>query len=84
MLVGLLPWRGGAAKCGMLPKLGLLASTCYNNRYRRRGFNSDRRRRHLQGGNKPVIFNDIYESSFLPPLWSLDLDGTFVGTDGGG
>ena len=54
-----------------------LLSTCFNNSYRWRGFNSHRRQRHLQGGSRPVIFYDIYKSGFLPPLQSLDLNGTF-------
>ena len=62
----LLPWSGGSMKWGNLPKLGLLSSTCYKNSYRWRGFSSDRRWRHLQGGSRPVIFDDIYESGFLP------------------
>ena len=59
----------------------LLLSTCYNS-CRWRGFKSNRRQ--LQGGSRPVNFEDIYESNFLPALRSLDLNGTFVWADGGG
>ena len=31
-----------------------------------------------------MVFNDIYESGFLPILQSLDLNGTFVWANGGG
>ena len=68
-------------KRGTLPKLGLLALTCYNS-YRRRGFNSNRRQ--LQGGSRPVNFDNIYESGFLSTLRSFNLNGTFVLVDGGG
>ena len=68
----------------MLLKLALHASTCYNNRNRGRGFNRDSRWRPLQGGSKPVIFDDIYKSGFLPALRSLDLNCTFFWANGGG
>ena len=71
-------------KCGKLPKLALLSFTCYNNSHRGREFNRDRRRRHLLGGSRPLNFDNIYKSSFLPALTSLDLNGTFVWADGGG
>ena len=45
-------------------------------------FNSNRRQ--LQGGSRPVNFDGIHESRFLPTLPGLDLNGTFVCVDGGG
>ena len=39
-------------------------------------FTSDTRweQRYFQDGHKPVIFDALYESDFLPALWSLDIN----------
>ena len=37
-----------------------------------------------KGGSRTVNFDNIYESCFLPALWRLDLNGTFVWEDGEG
>ena len=68
-------------KCGIIPKLGSLAFYLLQQLQVER-FNRDRRQ--LQGGSRPVNFDDIYESGFLPALQSLDLNGTFVWVDRGG
>ena len=86
VLVELLPWRGGTEKHDMLPKI---SSRAFNLLQTDIGGDDSTaagdgdKDTYLQGGNRPVIFNAICESSFLPALWSLDLDGTFVRTNVG-
>ena len=76
VLVELLPKRGGAEKRDKLPKISSHAFNLLQTDKGGDDLTSDRRlsQRYLQDGRRPVIFDAIYEFSFLPALRSLDLD----------
>ena len=89
MWVGLsYPGEGGGAPWNMIcsQNLACMLLTCYNKRYRRICFNSNRRqRKDTCKVETSLWFSTIFTNLafYLPALQSLDLNGTFVWANGG-
>ena len=76
VLVELQPWRGGTERRDTLPNIRLHAFNLFLTDIGGDDFTNDMRwrQRYFQDGRRPVIFDAIYESGFLPALRSLDID----------
>ena len=73
VLVELWPWRGGAERRDTLPNIRSHAFNLFHTDIGGDDFTSDTRwrQRYFQDEHRPVIFDSIYETGFLPTLRSL-------------
>ena len=75
VLVEFLPWRGVAKKHDMLRNLAHIFSTCFKQIQEEMISQwQEMETKALARWKQVVIFDNIYESGFLPTLRSLDLD----------